>query len=125
MAASKFTDEVRLGILELIADGATLGEACQQNGVRLKTVKDWLTRGRKPGADERDADAPYFDFAAAYENAKGEFKEDASKEMDEDEFLGHLTRMVRAGNINAMKLWWDVHRDKKADDDKPGDDLGF
>lgn len=104
MARSKFTEETCLGLVELIADGATLEEAARQVGVRTKTVRDWLTRGR------RENGTPYADFAAAVEAAREEVDDKAQGEMDEAEFLGHVSKMVRAGNVRAMDLWWRIHQ---------------
>ena len=57
--ASKFTPEARGAVLDLLADGLSLKDACRESDIREKTVKGWLTRGRK------EDNGDYAEFAAA------------------------------------------------------------
>jgi hypothetical protein len=114
VAASKFTDETRLALLELRRDGATLEEACQQVRVSTKTMKGWLTKGRHELASERDPE--YFDFACAWAAATGAAEAEAAKPMTRDEVIEHLEKMVRAGNIRAIETWLKEHP-RQGDDD--------
>lgn len=114
MAASKFTDETRIALLELRADGATLEQSCQQVGVSDKTFKSWLTKGRRPDAEEKHPE--YFDFACAWDAATDSAEDAARVPMTPDEAMEHLERMVRVGNVRAIELWFREHRAANGDD---------
>lgn len=110
MAATKFTDQNRVGLIARIADGATLDEASRACGIRPKTVAGWLTRGR------RDAGGPYSEFAAAVERAREKARSAASKAMTPDEFNEHLAKAIRAGSVSAMKLFYEIRREQESDE---------
>jgi hypothetical protein len=114
MAASKFTDETRFALLELRADGATLEQSCQQVGVSDKTFKSWLTKGRRPDAEEKHPE--YFDFACAWDAATDAAESAAAEPMTPEEVMQHLERMVRAGNVRAIELWFREQRAASGDD---------
>ena len=64
MSATRFVPEVRSALIESTAAGVSLADAANAANVRPKTVKDWLTRGR------REDDGPYRDFARAIDEAR-------------------------------------------------------
>lgn len=117
MAASKFTEENCAGFVDLVADGATTEEAARKLGIRAKTIKDWLTRGR------RDGDGPYAEFAAAVEEARTTYSELHQAEMTEAELRGHVAAAVRAGNVRAMELMAKMLK-ASSEDSAPAED-GF
>ena len=51
-------------LVELVAAGLSLPDACTQAAVPIDTVKTWLKRGR------REDDGPYAEFAAAINAAR-------------------------------------------------------
>lgn len=111
--ASKFTAENRGALLDLLADGLSMKDACREIGVREKTVKDWLTRGRK------EDDGDYAEFAAAVEATR----QDATvfdEPMDEDELKLAVSRAAKKGSVAAQKLLWEMLR--AATDDTPDED---
>jgi transposase-like protein len=116
MAASKFTPENRAVILAQLRTGGSLAGACREIGVRLKTAEGWLTRGR------RENDGDYADFAQAVDEARAAHERAG---MTPDEFEGHLAKAVRAGSVQAMKLWAELHLKPGGKDDdeaaKPAD----
>lgn len=117
MARTKFTPENTALIVSTLRAGGSFAEACRTVEVRQKTAEGWLTRGR------RETEGPYAAFAKAVADAREEFDQAG---MDEDEFDKHLARAVRAGSVQAMKLWWQIHGGKDpdspdAEDAKPGD----
>ena len=59
MSATRFVPEVRSALIENTAAGVSLADAANAASVRPKTVKDWLTRGR------REDSGPYRDFSRA------------------------------------------------------------
>lgn len=105
---TKFTPENRAVIIAQVRVGGTLESAGRELGIRLKTIQGWLTRGRR----ERDGD--YTDFAQAIEEARLARQRAG---MDEDEFDRHLAKAVRAGSVQAMRLWADLHIKGKVKDD--------
>lgn len=103
MASSKFTPEVRGALLGLLADGLVLKDACRETGVREKTVKGWLTRGRKE--DEGD----YAEFAAAVDASRQDAV-DFEEPMDEAELKLAVSRAAKKGSVAAQKLLWEMLR---------------
>ncbi len=103
MSASRFTPEVRGALLERVAAGVSMADACRAVGVREKTVKGWLTRGRREGA------GVYADFAAAVEAAR-ELARSRRPPMDADELARVVSDQARAGSVAAMKLRWEMLR---------------
>jgi transposase len=106
--ASKFTPENRDGLLELLADGLSLKDACREVGLREKTVKGWLTRGRQ----EEGTD--YAEFAAAVDSAREE-AEQKEQPLDEEELMLVASRAAKKGSVAAMKLVYEMLRAKKGD----------
>lgn len=111
MAASKFTPEVREGLLECFRDGLSTEDACRVVDVRKKTVKSWITRGNK----EEEGD--YFEFARAVEDARQEASEKEAP-LTEKELLLVVSKAARGGSVAAMKLAHEILRAKRS----PGDD---
>lgn len=108
----RFTPETRGAVLQGLNAGLTLAESAQRAGLPEQTLKNWLTQGR------READTEHADFAAAVDAAR---ERAARAPMDDREFRGCLNAAVRAGSVQAMKLWWSVRDD---DDDLEHDALG-
>lgn len=88
-------------IIANVRQGGSLAAACRDLDIRLKTAEGWITRGRR---EERGT---YCEFTRAYDEAKAAFEKAG---MDQDEFDQHLAKAVRAGSVQAMKLWWDINR---------------
>jgi hypothetical protein len=103
MASSKFTPEVRGALLDLLADGLVLKDACRETEVREKTVKGWLTRGRK------EDDGDYAEFAAAVDASRQDAT-DFESPMDEDELKLAVSRAAKKGSVAAQKLLWEMQR---------------
>ena len=105
-----FTEEVAERLVGLVSDGLSTADACQQAGVAVETCRHWLKRGR------REVDTPYAHFAAEVDRAR---REAALASMDDDDFVAHINRAVRAGSVSAMRLWWQVRCDlrRESEDD--------
>jgi IS30 family transposase len=101
--ASKFTAENRGAILDLLADGISLRDACREVGINEKTVKGWLTRGRKEG------DGDYAEFAVAVDASRQEAAE-AEAPMNGDELRLVVSRAAKNGSVQAQKLYWEMLR---------------
>jgi len=105
---SRFTAEARGGVLQGLYAGLTLTEAAERAELPAQTVKNWLTRGRSEIGTEHAV------FAAAVDAAR-ESAERAA--MTEQEFRGCVNRAVRAGSVQAMRLWWAIRSDDAVDED--------
>ena len=99
MAASKFTAPARAQIVAGVGAGASLPDAAHAAGVHPATLKGWITRGRR-------GEAGYAEFAAEVEAARE--AAEAAVPMTREEFRRHLDRAVRAGSVQAMKLWSEI-----------------
>lgn len=109
MAASKFTPEARGALLERFAAGLSLPDAARAAGINEKTLKGWLTRGRHESAGD------YAVFAEAVGTARAD-AEQRPGPMTAEEFQAKLDDAVRAGSVQAMKLW--DERERRHRDDK-------
>jgi hypothetical protein len=98
VSATKFTDETRATVLGYVAAGASLADAARRAGVREKTLTGWLARGR------REDLGPFAAFAADVADARRRAQQSPGP-MSPSEFREHLERAVRAGSVQAMKLW--------------------
>ncbi len=104
MAATKFLTETRQAIVDLVSDGLCLKDAARVADVREKTLKGWLTRGRK------EASGSYREFADAIDVARRE-AEAREKPMDRDELKLVVSRAAKNGSVAAQKLYWKIlHR---------------
>jgi len=97
----------------------SLTDAARRVGVAERTVKHWLTRGR------REPGSVYAGFLAEVEGARDGAGDVG--EMGEGEFREAVARAVREGSVPAMKLMWEMLRADQADPDakneKPVDPL--
>ncbi len=114
MSRSRFTEAVRVELLAAIRGGASLPDACSRVGISPHTVKSWLQRGR------REEGTPHAAFAAAVDGAR---EASAVEPMDDDEFQAHLDRAVRAGSVQAMKLWGELRSRRGDQEERPVDAL--
>jgi hypothetical protein len=99
--SSKFTLATTAKIVARLRDGLSLVEACEGADVALATVKGWLTRGR------RERSGLYAEFVASVEGARTAA---ADVPLTREEFERCLAASVRRGNIAAMRLWHEAHR---------------
>jgi hypothetical protein len=93
---SRFTPETRGAVLQALNAGLTLRESAQRAGLPDQMLKNWLMQGRQ------EADTEHADFAAAVDDARDRA---ARGPMTGREFRGCLNAAVRAGSVQAMKVW--------------------
>jgi transposase-like protein len=102
--------------------GASLADACRENDISERTVKGWLTKGRK------NPDSPYANFAFAIDFIReARDAPDSDEPVDDEEVQLHLSRAIRNGSVPAMKVWTDTYRKKgggEGEEKKPADPLG-
>lgn len=103
---TRFTPETRATVLQALDAGLTLRESARRAGLPEQTLKNWLTKGRQ------EADTEHADFTAAVDEARDRA---ARAPMTDREFRGCLNAAVRAGSVQAMKLWWSVREDDDPD----------
>lgn len=111
----KFTEEKREGVIDRVRIGVSQADAARAVGVSEKTVKHWLTRGRKEDAGQ------YAEFADAVAEARAEAAERVEP-MDRDELARVVAQAARGGSVQAMKLQWEMLRAKPPDEEsEPAD----
>lgn len=120
MAATKFTPQMRGDLVERFAAGLSVRDAAGAVGLNEKTLKTWLTKGRK----QKDGD--YAAFVEQVEEAR-QIAKNRPEPMDEEELAVVVSEAARAGNTQAMKLRWEMLGGKKPKDaeepSKPADPL--
>lgn len=110
---SKFTPDNCQAIVELIFDGVSISDAARETGINVKTVKNWLSKGRA------EDDGPYADFAASVDRARQEV-EQREPPGTEEELRLVVWRAAKGGSVAAQKLYWEMLR-ASDDDEKEGD----
>lgn len=115
MSATSFTATNRGDLVARAAAGASLADSCRAIGLRLNTVKAWISRGR------RESEGPYFAFVADLDAARRVASE-RPEPMSAEQFRGHLDGAVRAGSVAAMKLWSSLYLDDPPEEVMADDD---
>jgi hypothetical protein len=116
MSRSKFTPEIRGALVERTAAGVSLADSCRAVGLRLNTVKGWLSRGRQ------ERDGVYGDFARAIREARKAAR-DRPTPLDADELAQVVSEMARQGSVQAAKLRWEMLRSEGVPEAQQGDIL--
>ena len=99
---SLFTPEARGAVLQGVRSGLSIAEAAERAGLSGQLVRNWASQGRA----EDGTGSEHAAFAEALDAAR---EEAATAELSEREFHAHLNRSVRAGSIQAARLWWTIH----------------
>jgi transposase len=105
VSVSKFTPENRGALLERFAAGLSLRDAARAADLSQQTVKGWLARGRK------ESEGEYHDFARAVEEARSSAAARPAP-MDAAELAQVVSKMARAGSVQAAKLRWEMLREQ-------------
>lgn len=101
MAATMFTPEVRTTLIDAFTAGLSVRDAARVGGIAEKTLKRWITRGR------REEEGPFADFVARIEDAR-EYARNRPEPADADELAVLVSEAARAGSVPAMKLRWEM-----------------
>jgi transposase-like protein len=112
-------EQVSPGIVAAVKAGASLSDAAREHDVAERTVKGWLTKGRK------DSGSRYANFAFVIDLIR-ELRDEPQPDepVDDAEVQLHLSRAIRNGSVQAMKVWTDTYRKRDGDDgEKPADPL--
>lgn len=104
--------DVQERVVALVAAGASIDEAARQAGASVASVRRWLTEGRKDPDGARGA------FAAAVDEARAAQRVALRGEpMTHEEIERLLTAAIRAGSLQAVKLWLALHPKGEDDED--------
>jgi hypothetical protein len=96
-------DEVSGQIVGAVRAGVTLDAACRQAGVSTHTAQNWAKRGRK------EPDGRYGGFARDLGAARVPAPP-AQEDMSWAEFEACLAKAIRAGSVQAMRVYASIHR---------------
>ncbi|MEK6328259.1 MAG: hypothetical protein AABM66_12170 [Actinomycetota bacterium] len=98
-------------VLEAIRAGCSAADAAFDAGCSARTIERWVARGRSA------PDGPYGEFAAAVDELRAEraLPTPAEREaMDAEELLRVASGIARRGNVQALRLVWEILRARKA-----------
>lgn len=103
-------------LVAAFAAGCSTRDAASAAGVGERTVKRWLTDGR------RDPAGAFGEFAAAVEDAR-ERAVEPGPPLDAHELAVLVSEQARAGNTAAMRLRWQMLRAEReaAEPEAPAD----
>ncbi len=101
MARSKFNPQTRGAVIERFAAGMTVNDTCAAVGIKDKTLRHWLVRGR---AEETGL---YADFVRAVDEAKADAAA-RPEPLTEDEHRRLVAEAARKGSVAALKLAWEM-----------------
>jgi hypothetical protein len=106
-------------VLDALVAGVSGEDAARQNGISSRTIERWLARGRQ------DPDSKYGPFAEAVDNAraKRELPPAGERPADPSELKLLISKAARKGNVQAMRLLWEVHQAEDGQGDNRGDIL--
>ncbi len=97
-------EQVAGQLVGAVRAGATLDAAAAQASVSVHTARDWARKGRG------EPEGRYGRFAADLAAARERPACLESSEMDWAEFESHLAKAVRAGSVQAMRVYASLHR---------------
>jgi transposase-like protein len=102
------------GVLEALVGGVAIKDAARQSDISSRTIDRWLAQGRE------DPDSKYGAFAEAVDQARAERELPPTDERpaDSSELKILISKAARKGNVQAMRLLWEVHQ---AGDDRDHD----
>jgi predicted transcriptional regulator len=100
------SEAVRGELVGGLKAGLSVADAARRAGVAERTVRHWLTRGR------REPDGRYASFAAEVDAALSAVP---SGPLAEGELREAVARAVREGSVPAMRLAWQMERDAATD----------
>jgi transposase-like protein len=106
-------------VLEALVAGVSVADAARQHRIASRTIDRWLARGRE------DPESKYGPFAAAVDKARAEreLPPPGQRPADPAELRLLISKAARIGNVQAMRLLWEVHRAENGDDRHQGDIL--
>jgi transposase-like protein len=107
------------GVLEALVAGVSVADTARQHGIASRTIDRWLARGR------RDPESKYGPFAEAVDRARAdrELPPPGERPADPAELRLLISKAARKGNVQAMRLLWEVLGSEDGQDHARGDIL--
>lgn len=113
MSVSQFVPENRAAVVARLELGQALDDAAEAAGLKSATVRGWIARGR------REEEGEYREFAEAVTTARSETQIEA---MTPEEHRIKVSEVARRGNVQALKLYWEmILADRNPDEDEDKD----
>ena len=99
--------------------GVSVADTARQHRIASRTIDRWLARGRE------DPDSKYGPFAEAVDKARAERKlpPAGQRPADPAELRLLISKAARKGNVQAMRLLWEVLHAEDGQDHARGDIL--
>jgi transposase-like protein len=96
-------------VREALVAGLSIADGARAHGVSAGTVKGWLRRGRE------DPGSRYGPFAEAVDQAQAarRLPPPGERPLDEAELRIVVSRAAREGNVQAMRLAWEMLRTRR------------
>jgi hypothetical protein len=106
-------------VLEALVAGVSGADAARQHGIASRTIDRWLERGRQ------DPDSKYGPFAQAVDRARAEreLPPTGQRPADPLELKVLISKAARKGNVQAMRLLWEIVGDEAGGEAPAGDIL--
>ena len=107
------------GVLEALVAGVSVADTARQHRIASRTIDRWLARGRE------DPDSKYGPFAEAVDRARveRELPPPDERPADPSELRILISEAARKGNVQAMRLLWEVLQSEDGQDRNQGDIL--
>jgi transposase-like protein len=118
VAANAF-EKCSEGVREALVAGVSGEDAARQHDISPRTVERWLARGRQ------DPGSKYGPFAEAVDRARAhrELPPPGERPADPSELRILISKAARKGNVQAMRLLWEVLGSEDGQDHRRGDIL--
>jgi transposase-like protein len=106
-------------VLKALVAGVSVADTARQHRIASRTIDRWLARGRQ------DPGSKYGPFAEAVDRARAhrELPPPGERPADPSELRILISKAARKGNVQAMRLLWEVHQAEDGDDRHRGDIL--
>jgi transposase-like protein len=106
-------------VLEALVAGVSVADAARQHRIASRTIDRWLARGRE------DPDSKYGPFAEAVDKARAEreLPPAGQRPADPAELRLLISKAARNGNVQAMRLLWEILGNEAGGEAPPGDIL--
>jgi hypothetical protein len=106
-------------VLEALVAGVSGEDAARQHDISPRTVERWLARGRQ------DPESKYGPFAEAVDRARAErgLPPPDERPADPSELKILISKAARKGNVQAMRLLWEVLQSEDGQVPSQGDIL--
>jgi transposase-like protein len=107
------------GVREALVAGVSSEDAARQHGIASRTIDRWLARRRE------DPGSKYGPFAEAVDTARAERELPPADERPagSSELKVLISKAARKGNVQAMRLLWEVHQVEDGAPRRAGDIL--